>query len=114
MGLLDDAMANDAIYTHNTDELGESVGYTPLGGSETTYTAVIDRMGIQPYPEQPDAVSEVFRVSLAYDSSGTHGPSAAQAGDSITLPKRYGASPSVVRVMHVEDSGPAGWVLECR
>jgi hypothetical protein len=100
---------------HDGDEFGESVTYTPLStGTPAAYSAVIDRLGVQPYGENPDAVSELFRVSLPYDSTGLSGPSVVQAGDAVALAKRQGQAPFVVRVMSWEESDAGVWVLSCR
>jgi len=111
MGTLDDILADDAAYMTDTDEFGETVTYTPAGGSGVEYSAVVHRAPLEVQDE--GAVAESFTVFLRYDSAGTNGPASIDiGGDAIALKKRIGdASNTTYSIRHITNQDNGGWVL---
>lgn len=104
MGLLNDAILNDATFAFiDPDVFGESVVYTPDGGSDRTINAVVDRSPPRPLPEQPRGnPSRMIEVWVANDS--TRGIAASELklkDDTITVSDRLGKSATAHRIVQL-------------
>jgi hypothetical protein len=93
---------------NRSDHFGESVTYTPNGGSPITLRAVVDRRDIEP----TEATARVARHS-AYVFLPTSGlTDYPQAGDRITLAITLGASATSCRVTNVIEEDEGGVMVE--
>lgn len=111
MGMLDDIMADDAQAFADADLLpgGESVTYTPVGGSPVTFSANVNRDVLVPSDAGDGMVAavEVFirrHVTLGRTSINT-------GGDTITLAQRYGGTARAFMVSEIVTQDAGGWLV---
>lgn len=115
MGLLDTAMQNDAVHLVDDDVFGESVTYTPKGGTPATYSAVVDRRPDAPIDGQSRGLAHDLIISLVRDSTGTNGPANARPGDRVSVKVQVGdSSARDLTVVVVSENDSAMWVLSCQ
>lgn len=102
MGLLDDVMASDAAAFADTDGFGESVVYTPRGGSPLTITAVVYRGDRMPAPGL--AAGSVADLIVEVRNSSTLGVAMSSintGGDTITVAKRLGGTAEAFQIVEI-------------
>lgn len=100
MPLFDDAFASSAALDLLA-EFGETITYTPRGGSPRTITAIVNRNPARLLASMQDVVSALVTIRVLDDASNaTYGGIASSAvnlgGDSVTLAVRAGETPSVL------------------
>lgn len=110
MGLLDDAMKDDASFAFaNLDAFGESVVYTPVGGSGHTITAVVVREVPQVIGGDLSALN--YEVYVSHSSSASIGVDSVNINDAVTFARQPGGSNITMHVAEIVDQDNGMWRL---
>ena len=114
MGLLDDVLASDAQFIVDTDGFGESIVYTPRGGSARTVNAIVVRRIPGQLDEAPsESLAEDIEVHIRnHDTEGVTRVNL--GGDMVTLARRIGETPVELQVYQIIDHDTGMWHLRCR
>lgn len=92
---------------------GESVTYTPLGGTARTITAIIDRQEVSTINGSEPQRQMVITVVVANDATlGIASSAINLGGDTITLPVRYGNTATQRRIARIIDHDQGALTLE--
>ena len=69
----------------STDEHAETISYTPVGGSATSYPAIVFREEDVDAMPFSDGMIRKTAVRIMLGTSGSYGPATVTEGDSVTL-----------------------------
>ena len=109
MGMLDDAMKDDARFAFaNLDAFGESVTYTPVGGSAHVIVGVVVR-------GQNNVVGDVsalsYEVFIPHSDEADVGVDSVTIKDAIAIARQPGGTSVTMRVVEVIDQDNGMWHL---
>jgi len=105
-------MATDAASILITDEIGETVTYTPSGGSPKAIVAEIDRDNLGPDAQLRGVATQGVRIKILRDA--TLGIATPQDGkDLVSIPKHRGSGTNVTYRLErtLTNSTPGIWHL---
>lgn len=97
----------------NTDEMAESISYTPNGSAAITIKAIINRSPLQSNAaDNGMTLTDECEVFVANDA--TYGVTTVTKNDTLSFPKRIGDSNSTWRVIEIVEKDDAAWRLRVR
>ena len=105
MGLHDVIAADAKLIADGGD--GESIGYTPSGGSEQTINAIVNRGPLEVLTAVDGMVAWTVKIAVAVSDVATVTINA----DTVSLPERYGGTAVDWRVAEIINQTAGWWEL---